>query len=248
MHLIELVVQRNSLSGRRKLTPLGWVLVCIIALFVGALAFGWYRQVTRNVNVMGTMPSVAMAQLATTTASSIFPTASVDNGAAKWTVRVIKTPLGVDMIEAPREVTVQVLKNYDEALDDWDAHKFDLDYLKTHAPNYFIGKQLSRMQGMLNGMQKEQRAIALREYKLLPLERSVQFAPNGTQTFLIEYIAAGKTCEYDLKMRTKVDEQELPDRIVMTELSYDASAKRWKISRIALAMDFNTKQVLWQDQ
>lgn len=248
MHLIELVIQRNPLSGRKNVTPLGWVLAFIVALFVGALAFGWYRQVTRNVNVMETMSSVAMAQVDETAVPTSIPTQSVRNDAPKWNVQVIKTPLGVDMIQAPREVTEAVLKNYDEALDDWDAHKFDLGYLKSRAPEYFIGKQLLRMQGMLNWMEQEGRAIALREYKLLPLERSVQYAPNGTQTFLIEYIAAGKTYEYDLNTRAKVDEQELPDRIVMTELSYDAEAERWKISRIALSMDFNTKQILWQDQ
>ncbi len=248
MHLIELVIQRNPLSGRKHVTPLGWVLVCIIALFIGALAFGWYRQITRNVNAMETMPSVAMAQVDETAVPTSIPTSSAKDDAPKWNVKIIKTPLGVDMIEAPREVTTQVLKNYDEALDDWDAHKFELDYLKTRAPEYFIGKQLSRMRGMLNWMQQEQRTVALREYRLLPLERSVQYAPNGTQTFLIEYIAAGKTYEYDLKTRAKIDEQELPDRIVMTELSYDPSAKRWKISRIALSMDFNTKQILWHDQ
>lgn len=248
MHLVELVIQHNSLSGRKHVTPLGWILVCIIALFVGALAFGWYRQITRNVNVIETMPSVAMAQVDETAAPTSTPPPSAKNEAPNWSVKIIKTPLGVDMIEAPREVTAQVLKNYDEALDDWDAHKFELDYLKTRAPEYFIGKQLSRMQGVLNWMQQEQRTVALRDYKLLPLERSVQYAPNGTQTFLIEYIAAGKTYEYDLKTRAKVDEQDLPDRIVMTELSYDEEANRWKISRIALSMDFNTKQILWQDQ
>ncbi len=248
MHLVELVIQHNSLSGRKHVTPLGWVLAFIVALFVGALAFGWYRQVTRNVNGIETTSLVAMAQVDETPTPTSIPTASVQNDAPNWSVKVIKTPLGVDMIEAPLEVTTRVLKNYDEALDDWDAHKFDLDYLKSRAPEYFIGKQLSRMQGMLNWMQQEQRTVALRDYKLLPLERSVQYAPNGTQTFLIEYIAAGKTYEYDLKTRAKVDEQELPDRIVMTELSYDASANRWKISRIALSMDFNTKQILWQDQ
>lgn len=248
MHLVELVIQHNPLSGRRHITPFGWILGFIVALFIGALAFGWYRQVTRNVNAMETMPSVTMAQVDETPAPTSIATPSAKNDAPNWSVKVIKTPLGVDMIEAPREVTEQVLKNYDEALDDWDAHKFDLDYLKTRAPEYFIGKQLSRMQGMLNWMQREQRTVALRDYKLLPLERSVQYAPNGTQTFLIEYIAAGKTYEYDLNTRAKVDEQELPDRIVIIELSYDAAAKRWKISRFALAMDFNTKQVLWQDQ
>jgi hypothetical protein len=248
MHLIELVIQYNALSGRKHITPLGWILGFIVALFVGALAFGWYRQITRNVNAMETVSSVAMAQVATPTSLPIPPTASAKNGAVDWSVKVIKTPLGLDMIQAPPKVTEQVLKNYDEALNDWDAHKFELDYLKTRAPEYFIGKQLARMRGMLNWMQREGRAIPLREYELLPLERSVQYAPNGTQTFLIEYIAAGKTYEYDLNTRKKIDEQELPDRIVITELSYDAAAKRWKISRIALAMDFNTKQILWRDQ
>ncbi len=248
MHLVELVIQRNPLSGRKHVTPLGWILVCIIALFVGALAFGWYRQITRNVNGLETMSLVAMAQVDETAVPTSIPTPSAKNDAPKWNVKTIKTPLGVDMIEAPLEVTTQVLKNYDEALDDWDAHKFDLDYLKSRAPEYFIGKQLSRMQGMLNWMQQEQRTVALRDYKLLPLERSVQYAPNGTQAFLIEYIAASKTYEYDLKTRAKLDEQELPDRIVITELSYDAAVERWKISRIALSMDFNTKQILWQDQ
>lgn len=247
MHLMELIIQKNQLSGHKHITPLGWILVGIIALFLGAFVFGWFRLVTRNVSELDAMPAVTMEQVvqANTTATAQTPIPNPD--APSWTVKIVKTPLGVDAVEAPPEVTQAVLRNYDEALDDWDAHKFDLDYLQEVAPKYFIGKQLTRIEGMLRWMKQEKRAVALREYKLLPLERSVQFAPNGTQVFLVEYIQAGKAYEYDLNTRKKIDEQELPDRIVMTELSYDADAKRWKISRSALSMDFNTKQVLWQD-
>lgn len=247
MHLIELLIQKNQLSGRNRITPLGWLLVGIVALFMGALVFGWFRFITRNVSMFDVTPTLTIAQGAKTPETTTAPTPITIEGAPNWSLKIVKTPLGVDLVEAPSEVTQAVLKNYDEALDDWDAHKFDLKYLQQIAPKYFIGKQLSRVQGMLSWMEQEKRAVALREYELLPLERSVQYAPNGTQVFLVEYIAAGKTHEYDLNTRAKVDEQKLPDRIVMTELSYDAEAKRWKISRFALAMDLETKQVLWQD-
>lgn len=247
MHRIELFIQKNQLSGRKRITPLGWVLVGIVALFVGAFVFGWFRVITRNVSELAMTPTVTMAQVEVSgTIVAQTPVAIQD--APDWTVKIIKTPLGVEMVQAPPEVTRTVLKNYDEALDDWDEHKFDLNYLQRVAPKYFIGKQLSRMQGMLSWMQKKERALALREYQLLPLERSVQYAPNGMQVFLVEYIAAGKTYEYDLRTRAQVDEQTLPDRIVMTEMSYDTEAKRWKISRFALALDLQTKQVLWQDR
>lgn len=246
MHLIELIIQNNQLSGHKHITPLGWILVGIAALFLGAFVFGWFRLVTRNVGELGGMSAVTMQQvIQANTATAQTPIPNPD--APSWTVKIVKTPLGVDAVEAPPEVTQTVLRNYDEALDDWDVHKFDHDYLRQVAPNYFIGKQLIRIEGMLSWMQQEKRTVAMREYKLLPLERSVQYAPNGTQVFLVEYIAAGNTYEYDLNTRKKVDEQELPDRIVMTELSYDAKAQRWKISRFALAMDLQTKQVLWQD-
>lgn len=248
MHLIELVWQRNPLSGRKHITPLGWIVMSIMALFIAALILGWYRQIARNVNVVEASPTVALAQVIATSEPTSAPAASAQNDAPSWTVKIVRTPLGLDAVEAPPEITRQVLADYDDALEDWDAHKFELDYLKTRAPDYFIGKQLSRMQALLNWMEKEKRTVAMREYTLLPLERSVQFAPNGTQTFLLEYIRAGNAYEYDLTNRARVSEQSLPDRVVVTEMSYDSDARRWKISRFALALDFTTKQVLWQDR
>lgn len=248
MHLIELLIQKNQLSGRRYITPLGLVIVGIILVFTGAFALGWYRQITRNVSSLETNPAVTLAQVVEAAGPTIAPPQNVNGDTLGWTVKIVKTPLGVDAVEAPPEVTAAVLHDFDAALDDWDAHKFDLAYLQKHAPNYYSGRQLERMQGMLKWMQQEKHAVALREYQLLPLNRSVQYAPNGTQAFVIEYIAAGKTYEYDLKTRAKTDEQDLPDRVVMTEVSYDHAAKRWKISRLALSMDLQTKQVLWQDQ
>lgn len=248
MHLIELVIQKNQLSGRRHITPLGWIVAGIVALFIGALAMGWFRLMTRNVNTLDLNPMVTMAQFAEASAPTVASAVNANDDAPDWTVKIVKTPLGANVVEAPPEVTHAVLRDFDKALNEWDAHKFEHDYLKAHASEYFIGKQLARMQGMLNWMQQERRVVALREYKLLPLGRSVQYAPNGTQIILVEYIAAGKTYEYDLKTRARVDEQMLPDRVVMTEMSYDADAKRWKISRFALALDLNTKQVLWQDE
>ncbi|MCC7165513.1 MAG: hypothetical protein IT331_23650 [Anaerolineae bacterium] len=248
MHLIELLFQKNQLSGRKHVTPLGWVLFGIGVLFVGALIFGWYRQITGNVNMLEPNSSIALAEVVETAEPATPQNPHANNEAPNWTFRIVKTPLGVDAVEAPPEVTKAVLSDFDAALDGWDAHKFDLDYLKAHASDFFSGRQLTRMQGMLDWMQQEKHAVALHEYELLPLGRSVQYAPNGTQAVVIEYIAAGKTYEYDLKTRAQLDEQEIPDRIVMTEMSYDSSASRWKISRIALSMDLQTKKVFWQDR
>lgn len=248
MHLIELLIQKDQMSGHKHITGLGWVVTAISVLFIGALLFGWIRQITRNVGLPYPDQTVRLAQHSLATATHTPPSPNAKATAPGWTVKLVKTPLGVDVVVAPPEVTKAVLKDYDAALDDWDAHKFDLTYLRAQTPNYFSDRQLSRMQGMLNWLEKEKRAVALREYKLLPLERSVQYAPTGVQAFVIEYIAAGDVYEYDLKTRTKVDEQKMPDRIVMTQMSYDSAAQRWKISRIALSMDLSTKQVLWQDQ
>lgn len=248
MHLIELLIHKNQLSGRRSIAPLGWVLIGIGVLFVGAFLFGWYHQITRNV---APLEMNQIVSLVSDNQATAFPTPqqiSINSATPSWNLQIVKTPLGVDMVEAPPEVTKAVLRDYDAALDDWDAHKFDLNYLKAHVSDSFGGRQLERMQGMLDWMGQEKHAVPLRGYQLLPLGRSVQYAPNGTQAVVIEYIAAGKTHEYDLTTRTEVDEQELPDRIVMTEMTYDSAAKRWKVSRIALSMDLQTKQVLWQDQ
>ncbi len=248
MHLIELLIRKNQLSGRRSIAPLGWVVIGIAVLFLGTVVLAWYRQITRNVSPLDMNQIVTLIQDSQANALPTPHMQTTNNDAPSWTVQIVKTPLGVDAVQAPPEVTKAVLSDYDAALDDWDAHQFDLEYLKVHAPDYFSGRQLPRMQGMLDWMQQEKHAVALHDYKLLPLGRSVQYAPNGTQAVVIEYIAAGKTYEYDLKTHAHLDEQELPDRIVMTEMTYDTAAKRWKISRIALSMDLNTKQVLWQDQ
>lgn len=248
MHLVELLIRKNQLSGRRSITPLGIVVIGIALVFVGALLVGWFRQITRNVNALDVNPIVLSAQnaqaavLATPTAG---PATSNNPG---WTMQTVHTPLGIDMVTAPPEVTAAVLHDYDAAIHAWDAHKFDLAYLEQHAPDFFNGKQLARMQALLPWLKQENRTVALGGYTRLPIGRSVQYAPDGVNAFVIDYIAAGKTYDYDLTTRAPIDEQTLPDRIVMTELSYDTAAKRWKISRLALSMDLQTKQVLWQDR
>lgn len=163
-------------------------------------------------------------------------------------MQIVHTPLGADMVTAPPEVTKAVLRDYDQTIKDWDAHKFELGYLQAHAPDLFSGKQLERMNALLPWLKQENQTVAFGGYTLLPIGRSVQYAPDGVDAFVIEYIAAGETYDYDLTTRAPIDEQALPDRIVMTEVSYDTTAKHWKISRLALSMDLQTKQVLWQDE
>ena len=248
MHLVELLIYKNQLSGRRQITPLGFVVCGIVLLFVGALFVGWFREITRNVNALGPNQAVTLAQSAEAAAPAAQDGTQTNPATPGWTVKIVKTPLGEDAVEAPPEVTEAVLRDYDAAVKDWDAHKFDLAYLQQHAPDSFSGKQLERMKALLNWLKQENQTVELGGYELLSIGRSVQYAPNGVQAFVIEYIAAGETFEYNLKTKAKMDATELPDRIVMTEVTYDAAAKRWKISRIALSMDLKTKQVLWQDR
>ncbi len=248
MHLFELLIRKNQLSGRRSITPLGVVVIGIALVFVGALFVGWFRQITRNVSALDINQTVRLVE----SAEAAMPTATLvpqtNSNSPGWTLQTIHTPLGEDTYAAPREVSAKVLRDYYATIQDWDAHKFDLAYLQQHASDYFSGKQLERMQALLDWLKQENQTVELGGYTLLPIGHSVQFAPNGVQAFVIEYIAAGKTYGYNLKTQAEIDEQELPDRIVMTEMSYDAAAKHWKISRLALSMDLKTKQVLWQDQ
>lgn len=248
MHLVELLIRKNQLSGRRSITPLGVVIIGIALVFVGALFVGWFRQITHNVNALDMNQTVTLAESAEAAAPTVQATSQTDAASSGWTVQIVHTPLGEDAVAAPPEVTEAVLRDYDATVQDWDAHKFDLAYLQQHAPEYFSGKQLERMQALLDWLRQENQTVELGGYSLLPIGRSVQYESNGVQAFVIEYIAAGKAYDYNLKTKARLDEQELPDRIVMTEVSYDATAKRWKISRLALSMDLNTKQVLWQDQ
>lgn len=248
MHLIGLLIQKNQLSGRRYITPLGFVVVGIVLLFVGALIFGWFRIITRNVNPLDSTQPLILAQSAEVAAPAEQGEPQRAPAAPGWSVKVVQTPLGENAVEAPPEVTEAVLRDYDAAIKDWDAHKFDLAYLHQHAPDFFIGKQLERMQSLLKWMEQENQTVALGGYELLSIGRSVQYAPSGVQAFVVEYIAAGTTFEYNLKTKAKMNPTGLPDRIVMTEVSYDVAVKRWKISRIALSMDLKTKQVLWQDR
>lgn len=248
MHLVELLIRKNQLSGRRSITPLGVVVIGIMLVFVGALLIGWFRQITRNVNALDMNPIVLSAQSAQATALTTPTTVPATPNAPEWTMQIVHTPLGAALIAAPPEVTAAVLRDYDLTIKDWDAHKFELGYLQQHAPDFFSGKQLERMNALLPWLKQENQTVAFGGYALLPIGRSVQYAPDGVDAFVIEYIAAGKTYDYDLKTKAKLDEQQLPDRIVVTQVSYDAAAKRWKISRLALSMDLQTKQVLWQDQ
>ncbi len=253
MHLIELLIRRNQLSGRRSITPLGFVIIGIVLVFVGALSVGWFRQITRNVSALDISQTVSFAEsaeAAVPTATPLRPSSAphTNSSAREWPLQTVHTPLGEDAYVAPREVSAAVLRDYYDTIQDWDAHKYDLAYLQKHASDYFSGKQLERIRSLLDWLKQENQTVELGGYMLLPAGHSVQFAPNGMQAFVIEYIAAGKTYGYNLKTQAKMDEQEMPDRIIMTEMSYDAAAKRWKISRLALSMDLKTKQVLWQDQ
>lgn len=247
MHLFELLIRKNQLSGRRSITPLGVVVIGIVLMFVGALFVGWFRQITRNVSALDLSQTVRLVESAEAAVPTETPIPQTNPNAPEWKLQTIHTPLGEDTYAAPREVSAAVLRDYYATIREWDAHKFDLEYLRQHVPDYFSGKQLERMQALLDWLKQENQTVELGGYSLLPVGHSVQFAPNGVQAFVIEYIAAGKTYDYNLKTQVKIDEQELPNRIVMTEMSYDTATKRWKISRLALSMDLKTKQVLWQD-
>ena len=248
MHLFELLIRKNQLSGRRSITPLGVVVIGIALVFVGALFVGWFRQITRNVSALDINQTVRLVESAEAAMPTLTPMPQVKPNTPEWKLQIVHTPLGEDTYVAPREVSAKVLRDYYATIQDWDAHKFDLAYLQQHASDYFSGKQLERMRSLLDWLKQENQTVELGGYTLLPTGHSVQFAPNGVQAFVIEYIAGGKTYGYNLKTQAEIDEQELPDRIAMTEMTYDATAKRWKISRIALSMDLKTKQVLWQDQ
>ncbi len=265
------LVKQDMLRGRKRLGPVGWILVLIAGVFVAAIGFGFYRQVTRNVS------ELALAATPTTTAASpAVPTggneqaptvapvalgspspASIQDSTATplantqgitWTVQLTKDDLGKDVYKAPPKVEQAVLRDYLAAFQWWNDHMFDPAYLRAHAADYYSGKALNETLVAVDWVESNRTALTFGEGKLLPLGRLVRFFPSGTQAFIASYIAAGESSRFNLASRERQPGWAHPDVMNVDEVSFDPSAKRWKISRNVRMVDLSTMKVIWGEE
>ncbi len=71
--MLKHLVSQDVLSGKRRIAPLGCVVLCIGVLFIGACILGWYALLTSNVTRLAE-PAAVAAAVATETSTPIPPT------------------------------------------------------------------------------------------------------------------------------------------------------------------------------
>jgi hypothetical protein len=246
MSIGEMLIRKDKVTQHKSLAPLAWLLVFVGVLFLGAGGFAAYRLVTRNVNPLG-FSAAPPEPTSVGAISSATPTIAVSRGVT-WTVDIVQNQLGVTVAQVPPQVATKALGDYLGAIQWWDSHLYDLNYLRGHAAEYFTGEQLEFLLGLLDWEASTSTVIPMGQDPLLPPGHQIQFAADGAHAFVMDYLAAGESPQYDLKTKARKPGTSYSSRVAVTELSYDASAQRWKIMHGVALIDLQTHQIIWQAQ
>lgn len=246
MNISGMLIRKNKVTQRKSLAPFAWLLVFVGLLFAGAVGFGIYRQVTRNLSPLDF--SFVLPEPTSLAATSIGTPTVTASSTVSWTVDMVQNQLGVTVAQVPPEVAAKAMADYLEATHSWDAHLYDLKYLREHATEYFTGEQLDFLLGVLDWEASNNTAIPMAQDALIPPEHQLQFAADGEHAFVMDYLAAGESIQYDLKTKARKPGTANKSRIAVTELSYDAQAQRWKILHSVALIDLETHQIIWQAQ
>ncbi len=249
-------VQEDSLRNRKRLGPLGWIVVGITILFVLACGLGWYALLTRNVSRLPTnsTPSATatLAQVAVTTSSiTVTPTVAASS-LITWTVTATKNANGQTIYDGPAEIKVWALRDY-QAAQKWKMdHLLDRDYLLAHLSEYYSGKALEKEQrdiaDSFDGSLRIISAPLLYQSRLpAPMDKPVfnAFSADGMQINLSDFNGTDWKF-YDTRTRKLINAKVHKGTWGYT-LEYDPPSKRWKIARLTLKYDLNDDKVMYVD-
>ncbi len=246
MSFEEILTHKDKVTQRKSLTATGWVLLFVGVLFIGALGLGLYRQLTHNPSPLASASAIAEpteAQISPTATLAITPTQTVT-----WTVSIMQNQLGITVAQVPPEVATKALSDYLGAIQWWDTHLYDIKYLRAHLAEYFAGEQLAFLQSMLDWETTSNIVVPMGQDQTVPPGHQVQFSADGAHAFVMDYLAAGDSIQYDMKTKARKPGTAYKSRMAVTELVYDAAAQRWKIMHGVALIDLETHQIIWQAQ
>lgn len=249
-------VQEDALRNRKRLGPLGWIVVFIAVLFVLACVLGAYALITHN--VMPLLPSPAgnptqIAKSVTITTSSMTVTPTLGTSQViTWTVWPTQNPLGQTIYDGPQDIKVWALRDYQVAQKWKMDHLFERDYLLAHLPEYFTDKALAKerhdIEDSFDGSLKVISAPLLYQSRLAsPMDKPVfnAFSVDGMQINVSDFTGPDWKF-YDTRTHKLIAARVHPGTWGYT-LEYDPSTKRWKIARLTMQYDLDDDKPLFTD-
>jgi hypothetical protein len=249
-------VQEDTLRNRKRLGPLGWIIVFVSILFVLACVLGAYLLVTRNVLPLLPGPKGNPTQIAanvTITTSSITLTPTIQaTPVITWTVWATKNPLGQTVYDGPQEIKVWVMRDY-QAAQKWKmGHLFERDYLLAHLAEYFTDKALAKekldIEDSFDGSLKVISApLAFQARLPAPMDKPVfnAFSSEGMQMNLSDFSGSDWKI-YSTQTRKQINAKAHKATWGYT-VEYDPKAKRWKISRMTMQYDLDDDKTTYSD-
>lgn len=249
-------VQEDTLRNRKRLGPLGWIVIFIVVLFLLACVLGTFLLVTRNVSPLLPAPAspTQIAGNVTITVSSITVTPTIKTSQAiTWTVSPAKNPLGQTIYDGPPEIKAWVMRDY-QAAQKWKMeHLFERDYLLAHLAEYFTDKALEKerrdIEDSFDGSLKVISApLAFQSRLPSPMDKPVfnTFSADGTQMNLSDFNGADWKF-YDTRTRKLIPAKVHQGTWGYT-LEFDPQAKRWKIARLTIKYDLNDDKTTYIDE
>ena len=250
-------VQEDTLRGRKRLGPLGWIVVFILIMFLLACVFGLFLLVTHNVSPLLPAPQNSPTQIAaivTITTSSITLTPTIQaTPVITWTVWTTKNPLGQTVYDGPQEIKAWVMRDY-QAAQKWKMdHLFERDYLLAHLAEYFTDKALTKerldIEDSFDGSLKVISApLAFQARLPAPMDKPVfnAFSGDGMQMNLSDFSGSDWKI-YSTQTRKQINAKAHKATWGYT-LEYDPKDKRWKISRLTIKYDLDDDKTMYIDE
>ena len=250
------LVREDTLRNRKRLGPLGWVIVFILTLFLLACVLGVYLLVTRNVSPLLPAPKASPTQIAekaTVSVSSITVTPTIKTSQViTWTVWATKNPLGQTIYDGPPEIKAWVMRDY-HAAQKWKMdHLFERDYLLAHLAEYFTDKGLEKerrdiLDSFDGSLQVISAPLAFQSRLPAPMDKPVfnTFSADGMQLNLSDFNGPDWKF-YDTRTR-KVINAKVHRGTWGYTLEYDPKAKRWKIARLTMKYDLDDDKATYVD-
>jgi hypothetical protein len=251
-------VQEDTLRNRKRLGPLGWIVVSIATLFVLACGLGAFTLLTHNVSRLqaeadATQPMAANQVTLTTSSITVTPTLSL-SPPITWTVWLAKDPLGQTIYDGPVAIKLWVLRDYAAAQGWFNTHLLEKDFLLAHLDEYYTGKALGEGRGNIASAFDETHIImapsSAQPRQPAPMDQPVfvTFTPDGRQMRLNDYTDVGAAKQYDTRTR-KPMAVSLKNKFLWQYLmEYDASSGRWKVARNTEIINIDTNTLVLSDE
>ena len=252
------LIQEDPLRNRKRLGPLGWLIVFIAILFGLACVLGAYSLVTHNVAVLqpkATALAIKNGDQITMNASSLAVTPTLSaTPAITWTVGLAKDPMGQTVYDGAPEIKAWAIRDYVTAQTWLDTHLLDKAYLLQHLDEYYTGKALDDGRANLARSFNETFIIMAppiaQPRQPAPMDKPlfVTFSPDGRQMRLNDYTGAGPAKQYDTRTRKPVA-VSLKNRFLWQYLvEFDAQSGRWKIARNTQVINIDTNTLVLSDE